>query len=73
MHRAMDTLLAILKLGTVGNAQRGCILELFTCASGIRIDGTEWKSAPARMLRCGASRVRGTEHPLPLGGGVLTT
>lgn len=46
MHRAMDTLLAILKLGTVGKAQRGCFVELFTCASGI---GTDLKCSSGKL------------------------
>lgn len=71
MHRAMDTLLAILKLGTVGKPQRGWFLELFTCASGI---GTDLKCSvveicPCRLLWAGARRVRGAGRPLPGGGG----
>lgn len=66
MHRAMDILLAILKLGTVGKAQRGCFLELFTCASGIgphlKCSGVE--ICPCRMSWTGARRVRGVERPL---------
>lgn len=73
MHRAMDRLLAILKLGTVGKAQRRCILELFTCASGI---GTDLKCSgveicPCRMPWSGAQRVRGDERPRPWGANYL--
>ena len=55
-HRAMDTLLAILKLGIVGKAQRRCVLrcvlKLYTCANGIGadLDVLLWKSAPAACL-----------------------
>lgn len=55
-HRAMDTLLAILKLGIVGKTQRRCglrrVLELFTCANGFGadLDVLLWKSAPAGCL-----------------------
>lgn len=62
-HRAMDMLLAMLKLGIVGKARRRFVLELLTCASGIGTDlnALVWKSAPAASL--------GVE---PTGLGVLT-
>lgn len=67
IHRAMERLLAILNLSTVGKAQRSEVLELFTCASGIGISlyVLEWKSA---VSLGGAARVRGSARrpPYPL-------
>lgn len=70
-HRAMHTLLAILKLGTVGKTQRRWITGLFTCAGGIGtdLDVLVWKSAPTACLFRWSSRVRGV--PLDHHGAVL--